>query len=775
VRIVGPNCVGVIATAVNLNATFADQMALPGKMAFISQSGALCTGILDLSLRERIGFSHFISIGSMLDVDFGDLIDFLGNDPDVHSIVLYVEGLTHFRKFMSAARAVSRIKPIVVLKAGRSLAGARAAASHTGSLAGADDVYDAAFKRAGIVRVNTIEELFDCAELMASEALPRGPELAIVTNAGGPGVMAADALCAYGLEPVALQADTLARLSAFLPAYWSHGNPIDILGDATPDRFAQTLRVCLAAPEIRGLVIILVPQAISDPAAVATALVNVLHGRTCPVFAVTFGGHGVEPAQRIFSGAGIPSYETPERAIAAFMHLWSYKLNLEALQEIPPKLPHALSFDRETARAVIQGALDGGVGLLGELETKQVLSAYGIPTNRTEMARSAEEAVRLAEAIGYPVVLKIYSPDISHKTDVGGVRLNIANAGEVAAGFREILAACHSQRPDALLVGVTVQAMMTHADCELILGSKRDPDFGPVLLFGMGGILTEILKDRAIALPPLNRLLARRVMEETKVYRLLQGYRGRPTANLVLLEEILMRLSQLVTDFAEIAELDINPLMVTGDSALAVDARMVLKPSGQPAPFHLAISAYPNQYECHVVTAGGDQLFIRPIRPEDAPLLTRLFHTLSPRSVIYRFFRMLKEIPRSMLARFTQIDYDREMALVALRKTDEGEEILGVGRVMGSPGGRTAEFSILVSDPWQGRGIGAELLKRSLLVARERGVEEVWGLVLAENTQMLALGRALGFTVKKVADASEFELRLDVRNLEGLGLPGQPD
>ena len=763
IRIIGPNCVGVICTESNLYATFANRMPLKGKMAFISQSGALIGAILDFSLKKQIGFSHFVSVGSMLDADFGDLLDHLGNDPHVDSIVLYMEGLTHPRKFMSAARAVSRIKPIIVLKSGRSAAGAKAVASHTGSMAGKDAIYDAAFRRAGIVRVDTIEALFDVAELASKQPIPKGAGLAVVTNGGGPGVMAADALSPFGLAPVSLRPETISKLDEFLPPFWSRGNPIDILGDATPERYRRTVETCLSAQEINGLVIVFVPQAVSDGAEVAAALAEVLQGKNYPIFAVWMGDESVKKGREILSKASIPTYETPERAIESFMYMHTYAQNLELLQQTPPKLHHTLKFDKARARAIINNALDKNETLLTEPASKALLSCYNIPVNRTEMAASPEAAVLLAREIGYPVAMKICSKDISHKSDAHGVQLNLRNDENAINAFKKIMAGARAYDPKAEIQGVSIQSMMEQADYELILGCKNDPVFGPVLLFGMGGIMTEILKDQAIAFPPLNRLLARRLMESTRVYQLLKGYRNRPRADLVRLEEILISLSQLVTDFSEIAELDINPLILMGDKPCAVDARVILKPSKMHSPLHLVISPYPAQYEMSAITKGGVFIFIRPIKPEDEPLLADFFRKLSPQSIYARFFSPMKSIPRTMMARFTQIDYDRDMALVAMSQKQSKEEILGVARLMSKPGGIELEFSVVVSDMWQGKGIGATLMEHLIAIAKERGMETIWGLVLTENTHMLALARKFGSTVR-FAGGNQYELKIDLKN-----------
>ena len=763
IRIIGPNCMGIICPYMNMNASFVSIMPKRGAMAFISQSGAICATILDLSAREQIGFSHFVSIGSMLDVDFGDLIDYLGNDPDVQSIVLYIENLVDIRKFMSAARSVSRVKPILALKSGRYKAGAKAAASHTGAMAGNDDAYDAAFDRAAIVRVDTIEELFDCVELVSKQPLPKGPGLAILTNGGGPGVMAADALCSYGIEPVALSRETTDKLNAVLPPYWSRGNPIDMVGDSTAGRYVQAAGICLKAPEVQGLLVIYVPQAISESSAVANALVGHLKNKSYPVFAAWMGGESVDEGRRILNNAGIPTYETPERAVSAFMYMYSYSKNLEALQEVPTAFSHSITFDHPAAEARIENSIRQNHPYLTEVESKALLQAYGIPVNPTYTAATPAEAVKIGKETGFPVVMKIHSRDILHKSDVDGVRLNIKTAAEIRETFDSLVSSARAKRPEAVIEGVTVQPMIARSDYELIIGSKRDAHFGPLILFGMGGIMTEIFKDSAVMLPPLNRLLAGRLMEKTRIYEMLKGFRNRPPANLPLIEEILIRLSQLVTDFPEIDELDINPLLITGEEVIAVDARVALKPSDTPSPHHLVIGPYPNRYEREVKTGGDLDIFIRPIKPEDAPLLIKLFEALSPSSVYFRFLSPIKVLSTKMLARFTQIDYDREIALVALlKKYGAPETMIGVSRYIGDPDGEKAEISVVVGDPWQGRGVGAELLDGCIAIAKERGVKTLWGIVIAENIHTMRLARKLGFKTHKIGQSNEYDIVLDL-------------
>jgi len=763
-RIVGPNCLGIIRPAGKLNASFASEMPDVGDLAFVSQSGAICTAILDLALKEHIGFSHFVSIGSMLDVDFGDLIDYLGNDPSAKSILLYIESLTNFRKFMSAARAVSRIKPIIVLKAGRSAAGARAAASHTGAMAGEDAVYDAGFKRAGIVRVETIQDLFDCAELMAKQPRPRGPRLAIVTNAGGPGVMATDALASKGLEPAALDRETLERLDAFLPPFWSRGNPIDILGDASPERFRKTLEVCFDVKNIHGVCVILTPQALTDPFAVAETLINTMKGRQYPVFACWMGGKSIEGALTLLNKAGIPTYNTPERVIRAFLYMVEYARNLEALLQIPAKLARDITIDSEKAERILAHA--AADQFMAESDARSVLAAYGLPVIRTETACTEDEASRLGRDMGYPLVMKLLSPDIIHKTEARGVRLDLRSDEDVRRAFSEIVESARNYKPDAQIKGVTLQPFITNPDYEILLGAKRDPNFGPVIAFGTGGIFTEVLQDRALGLPPMNRLLARRMMQETRAWTLLQGYRNRPPADIELLEEMILRLSQLLIDFPQIAELDMNPLLVKDGKPVVVDARIFVSPSERPAPLHLVISPYPAEDETHLVTEEGCKIFIRPVKPEDAHFFQSFFKILSPSSIYHRFFRYVKELTSEMLARFTQIDYDREIALVALEDNPKIERMLGVARIASDPDGKKGEFAVVVGDPWHGQGIGLALLEKCLAIAKKRGFREVRGIVSRGNQSMLALGKKLGFQVKPGPADHDLELVLPLTLVE---------
>ncbi len=761
-RIIGPNCMGIIVPAASLNASFAAHMPRRGEIAFISQSGAICSAMLDLSLKENMGFRHFVSIGSMLDVDFGDLIDYLGSEPEVKSVLLYIESLTQIRKFMSAARAASRVKPVVVLKSGKSAAGAEAASSHTGALAGEDSVYEAAFRRAGIARVNTLEEFFDCAELLAKQAPPTGRRLVVVTNSGGPGVMAADAVAEQGLELSPLSAETVKRLDQILPPHWSRGNPVDILGDATPERYTKVAECCFKAGEVDGMLVIVNPQAMTEAADVAAALGKGLTGKPYPVFTALMGGLDVDKGREVLNQVGIPTYETPERAVRSFAVLRDYAENLKLLQEIPSRLPREVVPDEDGAARLIEEGLKRGRGFLSEVASKGLLACYGIPVNRTEAAGSLEEALRLAPRIGYPLVMKIHSPDISHKTEAGGVRTDLRDERDVRQGYEQVTAAARAHKPDAEVLGVTLQPMVSNPDIELLVGTKQDPHFGPVIVFGLGGIFAEVLQDREIGLPPLNRTLARRLMERTKAYKLLKGYRNIQPADMGLLERLLVCLSHLLVDFPQIAELDMNPVVIKEGRPCAVDARVLLKRPEKMAPHHLVISPYPEQYESSEVTSGGVKIFIRPIRPEDAPMLVDLFNSLSSRSRYQRFFSPVRSLSHDLLVQLTQIDYDRQIALVALGEDEGRERMLGVARVISGPDGREAEFSVAVGDPWQGKGVGRRLLEKSLRAGWGQGIATVHGTVLADNVRMLNLAREMGFTVSRGADGHEYRLSIDL-------------
>ncbi len=761
-RLIGPNCVGIFSAKCGMNASFAAHTPIDGGLAFISQSGAVCTAVLARSLRERIGLRYFVSLGSMLDVDFGDLIDYFGTDPKVSSIIMYAESISSVRKFMSAARSVARVKPIIVFKSGKTAAGAAAAVSHTGAMTGEDAVYDAAFDRAGIIRVHTFEEMFDCAEFLSRQARPQGQKLGVITNAGGPGVMAVDALSQLGGELADLSPSTIAKLNNLLPGHWSHRNPVDILGDAGPARFREAAEILIDSKEIDGLLVIYAPVAMSASQAVAAELAGLVVRRSFPTVASWVGGVDIPTDRAVLTDAGIACFDTPERAVRAFMNLCRYTKKIKMLGEIPDRCHRKIVFDRAAATAIVKNGLEQKPALLTETESKQLLSAYGINVNRTETAGSATEAVAIAESLKWPVVMKIISRDISHKSDVNGVRIGLDGPEAVRNAYTSLIDDAKQNCPTARIDGIAVQEMIPKGAYELIVGAKQDADFGPVILFGLGGILTEIVKDTAIGLPPLNRQLAHRLIERTRVFRLLRGYRNVPPVNMDGITELLVRFSQLLTDFPEIVELDMNPVLFTDGVPVAVDARVLLAQSARSAPLHLVISPYPEDQESAAVDKDGNAFFIRPIRPEDASLLVDHFRTLSPRSVYLRFFTPVKELSAMMLRRLTQIDYDREIALVAMQETTVGEQMLGVSRVINEPGGTSAEFAVAIGDPWQGKGIGAALLTRCLKIATERGLKTVHGTVLSENTQMLKLGKKLGFKILS-QEGGEYDLTIDIK------------
>ncbi|EHC08885.1 bifunctional acetate--CoA ligase family protein/GNAT family N-acetyltransferase [Fischerella thermalis] len=773
-RLIGPNCLGVMNPHTGLNATFAHGMALPGKVGFISQSGALCTAILDWSFRENVGFSAFISIGSMLDVGWGDLIYYLGDDPHTESIVIYMESIGDARSFLSAAREVALTKPIIVIKAGRTAAAAKAAASHTGALAGSDAVFDAALRRCGVLRVKSISELFDMAEVLAKQPRPKGPRLTIVTNAGGPGVLATDALITDGGELAELSPETYAALNELLPPQWSHNNPIDILGDADPMRYAKALEIVAKDPNSDGLLVILTPQAMTDPTQSAYKVKSLARiGK--PILASWMGDADVEAGAEILNQASIPTFPFPDTAAHVFNYMWRYNYNLRALYETPV-LPEGVdTSDRTIAKTIIQTARETGRTLLTEVESKQILAAYGIPTVTTQVATSAAEAVRLAEEIGYPVVLKVYSKTITHKTDVDGVHLNLRDAKAVREAYDAIALSVSTKVGANHFAGVTVQPMINLKNSyELILGSSIDAQFGPVLLFGTGGQLVEVFQDRALGLPPLNTTLARRMMEQTRIYKALQGVRGRKAVNLEALEQLLVRFSQVVVEQRLIKEIDINPLLVKAEgidenSLVALDARIVLHDldiTEAQLP-KLAIRPYPTQYVSSWTTRNGMQVTIRPIRPEDEPLMIKLHHTLSEESVFFRYFHLIKlsqRIAHERLTRLCFLDYDREMALVVDYENPEtGEhEVLAVGRLSKLHGTSEAEFAILVSDRYQCQGLGTELLKRLLEVGRDEQLRLISAEILTENSAMQRVCEKLGFRIYPTVDASVVRAEIKV-------------
>lgn len=771
-RIIGPNCLGVMSPITGLNATFASGIARPGNVGFISQSGALCTSILDWSFRENVGFSAFISIGSMLDVDWGDLISYLGNDPRTQSIVIYMESIGNARSFLSAAREVALTKPIIVIKAGRTAAAAQAAASHTGSLTGSDEVLNAAFRRCGVLRVNTIDDLFNMAEVLAKQPRPKGPRLTILTNAGGPGVLATDALISEAGELAELAPETIEALNGILPAHWSHHNPIDILGDADPKRYANALEIAAKDPNSDGLLVVLTPQSMTDPSQTAQQVVDQLvkdKRPTKPILASWMGGAEVSPGEMILNGASIFTFPYPDTAAHVFNYMWRSSYNLKSLYETPtlPGDSDENAPNRALAQQIIQKARSAGRTLLTELESKQLLDAYQIPIVPTTIAHSQEEAIAQAEKIGYPVVLKLHSETITHKTDVGGVRLLLNDAETVGRAYEAILHSVTEKVGAEHFLGVTVQPMLKLEGYELIIGSSIDPQFGPVLLFGTGGQLVEVFKDRSLALPPLNTTLARRMMEQTRIYHALKGVRGRDPVNLEALEQLLVRFSQLVVEQPWIKEIDINPLLASSEQLISLDARVVLHDpdvslEDVPRP---AIRPYPTQYITPWTLSDGTNVTIRPIRPEDEPAMVQFHKTLSEESVYLRYAHIVKLSQRTAHERLTRIcfiDYDREMAFVAdYRNPETGQhQILGVGRLSQFPGTGEAEFAMLVSDKYQHQGLGTELLRQLVQVGRDQGVKRITADILFDNLTMQHVCQKLGFKLARSSDMMKAVLEL---------------
>lgn len=785
-RIVGPNCLGVMSPISGLNATFANAMARPGSVGFISQSGALCTAVLDWSFHENVGFSAFVSIGSMLDVNWGDLIHYLGNDTRTESIVIYMETIGDARSFMSAAREVALTKPIIVIKPGRTEAAAKAAASHTGSLTGSDDVLEAAFRRSGVLRVNRIDDLFNMAEVLSKQPRPQGRRLTIITNAGGPGVLATDALIQGGGELANLKPEMMEGLNEMLPPHWSHNNPIDILGDADPARYVQSIELLANDENSDGMLVILTPQAMTDPTQTAQEMRRFSNLRGKPILASWMGGADVAAGESILNQTNIPTFPYPDTATRMFNYMWRYDRNLRSLYETPqlPMESVEVVHAHKGVSEMIQEARAAGRTILTEYESKQILEAYEIPTVETRLAASADEAAEVATAIGYPVVVKLNSKTITHKTDVGGVRLDLEDEEAVRRAFEEIAAAVSekvgasedggsedggSEDGARHFEGVTVQPMLDLSEAyELIVGSSPDPQFGPVLLFGTGGTLVEVFKDRALGLPPLNTTLARRMMNRTKIYEALHGIRGRDPVDLDALEKLMVRFSWLVADQPWIKEIDINPLLVSSEHLVALDARVLVYESDveeEERPT-MAVRPYPTQYVSEWTTEAGTEARIRPIRPEDEPMMVKFHESLSEQSVYMRYFRALNLDQRTAHERLTRIcfiDYDREMALVVTRTNpDTGErEIMGVGRLSRLNNPEEAEFALLVSDRFQGQGLGTELLRRLLEVARQEGINVVMAYMLPDNRGMRRIADNLGFSFSREDDLLKAMITLD--------------
>jgi acetyltransferase len=770
-RLIGPNCLGIMNPSVGLNATFAKDAPKAGNVAFLSQSGALLTAILDWSQREQVSFSAIVSTGSMLDVGWGDLIYYFGDDPHTKSILLYMESVGDARSFLSAAREVALTKPIIVIKAGRSQAASRAAASHTGALTGSDEVLDAAFRRSGVLRVHNIADLFYMAEVLGRQPRPKGPRLTILTNAGGPAVLATDSLVANGGELAELSSESLRRLDEFLPTHWSHNNPVDVLGDADSERYARALEIASQDPNSDGLLVILAPQGMTDPLQIAERLKPYAKELGMPVLASWMGGNSVAAGEAALNSAGIPTFSFPDTAARAFTYMWRYTYNLRGLYQTPTLTEDSeiTSASRDQVEQIIQSVRSKGRTLLTELESKHLLSLYGISTVETLLAASQEEAATLASQIGFPVVLKVFSETITHKTDVGGVKLNLRDEASVRAAYRAIQSSVTEKAGADQFSAVTVQPMVKLDGYELILGSSVDPQFGPVIMFGSGGQLVEVYRDRALALPPLNTTLARRMMEQTRVFTAIKGVRGRKSVNLAALEQLLVRFSQLVLEQRWIAEIDINPLLASPDGLLALDARIVLYGPAVtldqlPKP---AIRPYPSQYVSAWTMKDGNQVTIRPIRPEDEPLMVKFHETLSDRSVYLRYFYSLslsRRVEHERLLRICFGGYDREMVLVAER-TDPSTgkcRIVAVGRMNKLHSGNEAEVAILVSDQYQNLGLGNELLRRVIQIARDEKLNRVSAEMLPDNIAMQIITEHLGFRVCASEDPTSVRAFLDL-------------
>jgi acetyltransferase len=754
-QLLGPNCLGLIRPAIGMNATFSKNTALPGQLALISQSGALCTAILDWACANDVGFSTIVSLGNAADIDFGDLLDYLAQDPKTQSILLYVEGIRDARRFMSGLRIASRMKPVVVIKAGRHLAASQAAVTHTGAMIGGDDVFNAALKRAGVVRADSIQQLFAAAEILSTPSRVNGRRLAIVTNGGGLGVMATDRAVDLNIELAELSAETISSLDRSLPAHWSQRNPVDILGDASPERYQHAVKTCLADDNVDGVLVMLSPQAMTDPDACAEAVIEAHKGQSKPVLACWMGENLIAGADKLFARHHLPSFSNPESSVEAFACLSRFHDNQQLLLQVPGPLASHSAPDVEGARLIIESVLAEGRQTLSTTESRALLKAFNIPVSFSIDCNSANAALVAAETLGYPVVMKISSPSIVHKTEVGGVRLNISNAPAVRTTYNELLEQVHVNQGNPYATHVTVEPMyVTPSGRELLVGASRDPVFGTAIVFGAGGIKVEVLQDRAIALPPLNHFLAERLIAETKISGLLGEFRGLPPINRESLIQVLLRVSEMVCELPELLSLDINPLIADEKGVMALDARIEVghQPVGINRYDHLAIHPYPNQLITLDQLPDGSNITIRPIRPEDAMIEQDFFRKLSAESRYFRFMQRLNELTQDMLIRFTQLDYSRELALIAVTDIDDEETEVGVARYTMNPDGKSCEFALVVADEWQHRGIGSRLMKALIASARQQGFSRMNGEILSTNINMQRLAEELGFKLRNDPD-----------------------
>jgi acetyltransferase len=762
-RILGPNCLGFNRPKHSLNATFSRTMTEPGNIAFISQSGALGTAMLDWAIDKNIRFGYFVSVGSMLDIGFHDLIEYFGNDPDISSILIYMESLTDARKFLSTARAHSVKKPIVVLKAGRSESGARAAKSHTGALAGNDDIYDAAFKRAGIIRVDATRDLFNIAQALSMQPRPNGNKLAIITNAGGPGVIATDVLAKLSGNLAEIKKETIAELDKFLPVNWSRSNPVDVLGEADADRYRKVLEKCLIDSNIDGILLVLTPQAMTDAASIAKEVVNISKESRKTILASWMGSREVMAGMKVLENGGIPNFKTPEDAVRTFMNMFNYSKNLELLYETPATIPHAFKPQTEKNKVLLDKVLAEKRMSLTEAESKELLSNYEIPVTKNAIAQSAEEASRIAEKIGFPIAAKISSPDIFHKIDVGGVILGLENKEDVRKAYVKITNSVKNKMPKARIHGVFIEGMVKKK-YEILIGCKKDSVFGPAIVFGMGGVAVEIFKDTNIGLPPLNMALAMRMIEDTKVYRLLKGYRGMPGVDIASIQFVLYKFAYLVADFPIIKEIDINPFAVDEKGGMVLDAKVFLdeKIVGRDIkPYaHLSITPYPKEFIKEFKMKNGTKALFRPIRPEDEQLESELITTFSEETKKNRFLNF-KEITHEVLSRFTHIDYDREIAVVAEIEEKGKKKFAGVVRMTIDSFDNSAELTIAIGDPWQGKGLGSQLFDYILTVATLKKADKVWIKFFRSNGRMLQIVNRRGFRIGGAGNIMKAELDLE--------------
>lgn len=750
-RIIGPNCLGIIVPSLNLNLSFAPQLPGKGNIAFISQSGALCTSVLDWAMEGNIGFSTFISLGNTIDVDFGHLIDYLGVDEQTKSILLYVESISDARKFMSASRSFARTKPIIVYKAGRFPESAAVAASHTGALAAEDNIYDAVFQRTGLARVFDIGEIFDCTELIGRNKIPGGSRLAIVTNAGGPGVMATDALIDAGGELAKMSEETMKALNENLPPMWSHGNPVDVLGDDKSKRLTKATRIVLEDKNVDAVLVILTPQAMTNINAAAKAIGELQEKTRKPILAAWLGGKRMKEGIRILNEKGVAAFKTPEQAVRAFMVLVNYARNLKTLYETPRDIPVDFSLDRKKIRNDFKRIIANEPSVLSEMKSKQILADYDIPVTIIKLARNEHEAVKISNEIGYPVVFKVHSPDITHKSDAGGVVLNIKNDDQAAEEFLQMKSRIQRSNPDANIEGITIQPMIEMSDStEIILGIKKDQLFGTVILVGAGGVTAELFADRSLGFPPLNERLARRMLEELKIWPLLNGYRGARPVDLDKLIEVIIRLSYLAADFPEIDELDINPLLVAHDGVMALDARIMIDKKSDDKSGerynHLAIVPYPEEY-VRKVNIDNVEMTFRPIRPEDEHMWFDMLGSCSRESIYSRFNHFFHWDSHEVAISYCYIDYDREIAIVAEIEEEGEKKLIGVGRLISDPEHETVEYAILVTDQWQNKEVGSRLTDYCLEISKKWGMKRVIAQTTSDNHRIISVFKKRGFSI----------------------------